>query len=238
MRSSLAAILWSTMLAAALYSQAAATRVQVQSGIDIQRTRQLGSIGEAGQQDSSKADSTSVPWRSLSSEAGDDPTLGAEIAPHDPPKAARKAAGKAEHLARKGQHEEAIAEFRAALEIDPKYYEAENNLALELEAVGKTEEAEKTLRHLMDSAPEHILAFTNLGTLLCQQHRYADAEAVARLGLKRHRFSFKSNYLLGSALVDEGKWTDEAREKLRYAEVKYPEAKALLEKWPAQAAHN
>jgi hypothetical protein len=39
-------------------------------------------------------------------------------------------------------------------------------------------------------------------------------------------------------LVDEGKWTDEAREKLQYAEVKYPEAKALLEKWPAPAAHN
>ena len=184
-----------------------------------------------------KTDSASVPWRSLSSEAGDDPTLGAEIAAHDPPKAARKAASKAEHLAKKGQHEEAIAEFRAALAIDPQYYEAENNLALELEAVGKTEEAEKTLRHLMDSAPEHILAFTNLATLLCEQHRYADAEAVARLGLKRHRFSFKSNYLLGAALVDEGKWTDEAREKLEYAEVKYPEAKSLLDKWPAPAAH-
>jgi len=39
-------------------------------------------------------------------------------------------------------------------------------------------------------------------------------------------------------LVDEGKWTDEAREKLKYAEVKYPEAKALLEKWPAKAAQN
>lgn len=174
----------------------------------------------------------------MSSEAADDPTLGAAIAAHDPPKLARKAAAKGEHLARKSQHQEAIAEFRAALEIDPKYYEAENNLALELEAVGQTEEAEKTLRHLMETAPEHVLGFTNLATLLCQQHRYTEAEAVARLGLTRHRFSFKSNYLLGSVLVDQGKWTDEAREKLQYAEGKYAEAKALLEKWPAPAAHN
>jgi tetratricopeptide (TPR) repeat protein len=233
MRSLLAVTLWSAIFAPALLSQAP-TKV----GIDRQTTIALNTIAQAGRQDLTKPDSVSVPWRSLSSEAADDPTLGAEISAHDAPKAARKAAGKAEHLSKKGQHEEAITEFRAALDIDPQYYEAENNLALELEAVGKAEEAEKTLRHLMESAPEHILAFTNLATLLCQQHRYADAEAVARQGLKRHRFSFKSNYLLGAALVDEGKWTDEAREKLKYAEAKYPEAKALLEKWPASAAHN
>ena len=231
MRSLLAVILWNAIFAPGLYAQV---------GMSTQETREHTAVLEMGreQQQATKADSASVPWRSLSSEAADDPTLGAEITAHDPPKAARKAAGKAEHLSKKGQHEEAIAAFRAALEIDPKYYEAENNLALELEAAGKPEEAEKALRHLMESSPEHILAFTNLATLLCQQNRYADAEAVARLGLKRHRFSFRSNYLLGAALVDEGKWTDEAREKLQYAEVKYPEAKALLEKWPAPVAHN
>jgi tetratricopeptide (TPR) repeat protein len=228
MRSLLAVTLWSAVFAPALLSQ---TTTKI--GID----RHLGSFGQVGRQDSTKPDSVSVPWRSLSSEEADDPTVGADVSAHDPPKAARKAAGKAEHLSRKGRHEEAIAEFRAALDIDPQHYEAENNLALELEAAGQSEEADKTLRHLMDSAPEHILAFTNLATLLCQQHRYAEAEAVARQGLKRHRFSFKSNYLLGAALVDEGKWTDEAREKLQYAEVKYSEAKALLEKWPAAAGH-
>lgn len=233
MRSSLAVIFWIATLASMLYSQGSTPS----PGIPTQTTREYNTVMDMGHRPAAdaKAESASVPWRSLSSEAADDPTLGAEIAPHDPPKTARKAAGKAEHLAKKGQHEEAIAEFRSALAIDPQYYEAENNLALELEAVGKTEEAEKALHHLMDSAPEHILAFTNLATLLCEEHRYADAEAVARLGLKRHRFSFKSNYLLGAALIDEGKWTDEAREKLQYAEVKYPEAKTLLEKWPAPA---
>lgn len=222
-------VLWFAMLPLAVFSQQT-----------TEQTRQHTAVLNMGHQDqqSTKAESASVLWRSLSNEAGDDPTLGADVPEHDPPKAARKAAVKAEHLAKKGRHEEAVADFRAALAIDPHYYEAENSLALELEASGKTKEAEDTFRHMMDSAPEHILAFTNLATLLCQQHRYTDAEAVARQGLKRHRFSFKSNYLLGAALVDEGKWTDEAREKLKYAEVKYPEAKALLDKWPAQAAHN
>ena len=231
MRTLLAGVLWGAMLPRAVFAQLV--------GQTTEETREHTAILKMGHEDqqlSTKAESASVPWRSLSSEAADDPTLGATVAAHEPPKAARKAAAKAEHLAKKGQHEDAITEFRAALEIDPHSYEAENNLALELEAMGKDEEAEKTLRHLMESAPEHILAFTNLATLLCQQHRYEEAEAVARQGLKRHRFSFKSNYLLGAALVDEGKWTDEAREKLQHAEVMYPEAKALLEKWPA--THN
>ncbi len=226
---------WSAILPVALFAQTASP------GMSTDASRRLGSVGEMGHQQkesATKAEPASAQWRSLSSEAADDPTLGGGAPAYDPPKAARKAVAKGEHLSKKGQHEEAITEFRAALDIDPQYYEAENNLALELQALGKTEEAEKTLRHLMESAPEHILAFTNLATLLCQQHRYAEAEAVARQGLERHRFSFKSNYLLGAALVDEGKWTDEAREKLKYAEAKYPEAKALLEKWPASAAHN
>ena len=236
MRSVLVVTVGSAVLSSALYSQGSVPS----RGIPTDTTREYNAVMDLGHQQgaAAKADSASVPWRSLSSEAGDDPTLGSEISAHDSPKAARKAAAKAERLSKKGQHEEAIVEFRAALDIDPKYYEAENNLALELEAAGKAEEAEKTLRRLMESAPEHILAFTNLATLLCQQHRYAEAEAVARLSLTRHRFSFKSNYLLGAALVDEGKWTDEARENLKYAEVKYPEAKALLEKWPAPAGHN
>lgn len=145
---------------------------------------------------------------------------------------------KAEHLSKKGRHEDAIAEFRSALAIDAQYYEAENNLALELEAAGKAEDAEKTLRHLMQSAPQHVLGFTNLGALLCQQHRYAEAEAVARQALERHRFSFKANFLLGTALVDQGKRTEQAKLKLEYAQVKYAQAKALLDRWPAPAMAN
>lgn len=228
MRGLVSAILASLPLAPALFSQAA-TRVQVNSGMDTERTRQLDSLSEPDQP-SAKVLSP----RSLSSEEADDPTISsAPVDHHDPPAAARKAAQKAEHLSKKGHHEEAIAELRNAVAIDPQYYEAENNLAMELEAAGKTEDAEKTLRRLTQAAPQHVLAFSNLATLLCRQQRYAEAETVARQALKLHKFSFKTNYLLGIALVDQGNWTDEAKAKLEYAQVKYLEAKALLDKWPA-----
>ncbi|MGA2593777.1 MAG: tetratricopeptide repeat protein [Bryobacteraceae bacterium] len=216
-----------------LFSQAV-IGAQVQSGRDIERTRQLDSLSEMN-----KAEPASKASRPLSVEEADDPTIARASSPkHDPPPAARKAAEKAERLSKKGRHEEAIAGFRDALAIDPQYYEAANNLALELQAAGKADEAETLLRSLTKSAPEHVLAFSNLGTLLCQQRRYAEAEAVARQALEHHRYPFKSNFLLGAALIDQGRWTDEAKVKLEYAQIKYAEAKALLEKWPVKAAAN
>jgi tetratricopeptide (TPR) repeat protein len=173
--------------------------------------------------------------QSLKFEAADDPTIAAyPITPHEPPRAARKASAKAEHLAKKKQHEEAIAEYREAVALDPLYFDACNNLGLELEAAGKADEAEQVFRRLIKSNPEHVLAFTNLASLLSGQKRYADAEAVARQAMKLHSYSFKANLVLGAVLVNEGKWSDEAKTKLEYAQVKYPEAKPLLEKWPGR----
>ena len=116
--------------------------------------------------------------------------------------------------------------------LDPLYFEAWNDLALELETAGKTDEAEQVYRRLMQSNPEHVLAFTNLADLLSSQKRYAEAEAVARQAMKLHSYSFKANLVLGTVLVNEGKWSDEAKTKLEYAQVKYPEAKSLLDRWP------
>ncbi|MGC9948060.1 MAG: tetratricopeptide repeat protein [Bryobacteraceae bacterium] len=167
-------------------------------------------------------------------EAADDPTIAKHpITPHEPVRAARKAAEKAEHLAKKKQQDEAIAAYREAVALDPLYFEAWNNLALELEAAGKNDEAEQVFRRLMQSNPEHVVAFTNLAALLTGQKRYAEAEAVARQAMKLHSYSFKANLVLGTVLTDEGKWSDEAKTKLEYARVKYPEVKALLGKWPA-----
>jgi tetratricopeptide (TPR) repeat protein len=211
---------------------------RAQAGADAGTAHELNSSIAKGQQQPAISEAASTPWRSLSSEDGDDPTVGTPISRHDPPPKARKVAAKAERLAKKGRHEDAIKEYKAALKMDPQYYEAENNMALEQEAAEETKKAEKTLRHLMKSSPDHILAFTNLAALLCQEHRYREAEAVVRHGLKRHPRSFKANFLLGTILVDEGNWTPEARAKLEYAQTRYTEAKTLLEKWPPQATSN
>jgi tetratricopeptide (TPR) repeat protein len=170
----------------------------------------------------------------LGEELDDDPTISAASLGHEPPPAARKAAERAERLAKKGQHDKAIAEFQRALALDAQYYEAENNLALEYKDAGQLDQAVSTLKHLTESAPTHVLAFNNLAALLCESKRYAEAEAVERQAIKLHPFSFKANLLLATALIRQGRWTPEAKLDLQYAEAKYPEAKALLDEWPVK----
>jgi Tfp pilus assembly protein PilF len=208
-----------------------AAPAQQNPGMSTAYTRMLTSVSEMGRS-TVGAESSS---RSLKLEEGDDPTVIAHpVTPHEPIRAARKAAEEAEHLAKKKQHGEAIAKYREALAIDPLYFEAWNNLALELQDTGKPDEAEQVFRRLMQSNPEHVLVFTNLVSLLSGQKRYADAEAVARQAMKQHNYSFKANLVLGAVLISQGKWSDEAKTKLEYAQVKYPEAKSLLDHWPGK----
>ncbi|MGA2738511.1 MAG: tetratricopeptide repeat protein [Bryobacteraceae bacterium] len=204
-------------------------------GMSTQATRAMIAVSEMGRSTVGAEGSS----RSLKFEEGDDPTVVAHpVPPHEPLRAARKVAEAAEHLAKKNEHQEAIAKYREAVALDPLYFEAWNNLALELQDAGTPNEAEQVFRRLMQSNPEHVLVFTNLVSLLSGQKRYVEAETVARQAMKLHGYSFKANYVLGSLLISQGKWSDEANTKLQYAQLRYPEAKSLLEHWPDTSAPN
>jgi tetratricopeptide (TPR) repeat protein len=228
MRYVLAVISGSLLLAQALLAQ------KGNAGIDIWTTKELIGASEMGR----STLGTEGPSL-LTFEKNDDPTVAPHPVPlHEPLRAALKVADEAEHLAKKKRHEEAIARYRQAVAIDPLYFQAWNNLGLELKTAGKADEAEQVMRRLMQSNPEHVLVFANLTGLLSDEKRYADAEAVARQGVKRHSYSFIANFVLGTLLINQGKWSDEAKTKLEYAQVKYPEAKRLLEHWPDKPALN
>ncbi len=81
----------------------------------------------------------------LASGPDDDPTLAADVFHHEVPAAARKLGSRAEHLSKKQQHEAAIAALQQALQIDPHYYDAANNLGLEYFIAGKPALAIDTL---------------------------------------------------------------------------------------------
>ena len=64
-----------------------------------------------------------------------------------------------------------MAEFKKALQIDPQYYQAENNLALEYFDAGHADLALATLERLTKSDPKHVLAFDNLAIVLLRLGR-------------------------------------------------------------------
>lgn len=82
----------------------------------------------------------------------------------------------------------------------------------------------KPSRHygVIQLAPKHVPGFANLFALLYEVHRYSDAEAVARQALTSHSHSFRSNYMRGTVLIQQNKWSDEAKAKLEYAQTKIP----------------
>ena len=212
------------LLAARLHAQSIAS-----DNAARQRMRDVEQVSKLGHEPDSDKNHTP-----LLGGPDDDPTLAADTFQHEPPLSARKIASRAEHLSKKQQHARAIEEFQKALQIDPQYYEASNNLALEYFEAGKPELAIETLTRLTKTEPIHVLAFDNLAIIFCRLGRYSEAEAVATRAYKMHPFSYKAAYVFGSSLVSQGKWTPDAKQSLRYASERHPEAKALLAKWPAQ----
>ena len=76
--------------------------------------------------------------------------------------------------------------------------------------------------------PKYRLAVDNIAVTMCMQHRYAEAEPVARWALQIQPEAATSRYLLGSILVEEGKITAEASRLLESVQQDYPRARLFL----------
>ena len=83
------------------------------------------------------------------------------------------------YFAERGRYMESEAEFRSAIEMDPRYVPAWVNLADLLRMRGREEAAEATLRDGLKQAPRDAMLHHSLGLSLVRQHR--DAEALAEL---------------------------------------------------------
>ena len=82
-------------------------------------------------------------------------------------------------LREQGRFAEAIAAYRAALEIVPDHPSLVNNLGLSLAAVDEREAAEQAFRAVLAREPGHRQALANLLHLLCKGARYREALGVA-----------------------------------------------------------
>ncbi|MBS0264279.1 MAG: protein kinase [Planctomycetes bacterium] len=82
----------------------------------------------------------------------------------------------------------ALQDYQAALQLDPRCYEALRNIAhLESERFGKPDEALKTLNHLLELTPHDPYAWAGRGVLLARQKNREAAENDARAALVLRR---------------------------------------------------
>ena len=84
--------------------------------------------------------------------------------------------------------DEAIALYKKALEIDPKYGDAAHGLALCYKAMGDIDAAIEATNQYINNEPEDILAFTNLSMFYQQKGMIKEAEAA---GAEARRLDWK-----------------------------------------------
>jgi tetratricopeptide (TPR) repeat protein len=87
-------------------------------------------------------------------------------------------------LAQQGRLEEAIADFRRALEINPDLAQAHHNLGIALQEQGRLEEAVASYRRALELKPDYTTAYHYLGTALKDLNRLDEAVACYRRALE------------------------------------------------------
>ena len=119
-------------------------------------------------------------------------------------------------LANQGRFDEAVVQYRKALEIEPTFIEAEKNLAVALAGGGQIDEALAHFRKTLEIDPDFVEARDNLGRLLAGRGQFDEAVVQYRKALEIDPDYAEAHDDLGQALFQQG-LPDEAAEHFRKA---------------------
>ncbi len=108
-------------------------------------------------------------------------------------------------LGRRGEVDESIVHYRAALRLRPGLAEAHNNLGIALFRKGELDEAVEHYREALSLKPDHPTAHTNLGAALYTQGRLEEAVAHYREALRMKPDSPETHNNLATALDAQGR---------------------------------
>ena len=108
-------------------------------------------------------------------------------------------------LRQSGRSEEAIGEFRAALELQPGYANALSNLGVLLAAKGQHDEALRLYQEALAAEPGNASAHNNLGQELAARGRLPEAVESFRRSLALDRWESSTHHNLGTALASTGR---------------------------------
>ena len=112
-------------------------------------------------------------------------------------------------LAREGKYELALPHFRAAVEADPNYAEAQRELGLALSALGKPDEAVAAYQAALRLNQSDLLTHNRLGATLWLQGKRAEAQAEFREAVRICPTNAEAHANLAYTLLESGQ-TNEA----------------------------
>jgi tetratricopeptide (TPR) repeat protein len=146
---------------------------------------------------------------------------------HKVPKQAVKEYNKGRTAFRKGDKETALNHFQNAVQIDPDFADAHNDLGVLLAKVGNTGEAAEQFQRAITLAPDHTIALGNLSLALYMLKRFEEVLPIARHALRLDPGLVYVHYVLGLSLFAEHGDKKEALENLVRAAPTFPEARVF-----------
>jgi tetratricopeptide (TPR) repeat protein len=147
---------------------------------------------------------------------------------HKVPNKAMREFEKAETAAEKKRPQEAIARLKRALEIDPAFMEAYNNLGNGYLQAGDFENARLEFQKALALDETAGAVASNLGLALYMLKRYPEAEKYARQAVKLDSTSNKPRYILALTLYAQQRNDADVIENLKAAAREYPKARLLM----------
>ena len=106
------------------------------------------------------------------------------------------------------RREDALAEYRKAVEIDPDRFQAHNNLANLMSTMGMRDAALKEYQEALRLNPTAALAHANLGTLLSEMGRFEEAMREYDDAMRLDPEDPRPHYLMGKACLRHGQSAD------------------------------
>jgi tetratricopeptide (TPR) repeat protein len=144
------------------------------------------------------------------------------------PEKARKELDRAKDALHSGDTQAAAQDLEKVVAIAPRSAFAHNVLGVMYVNSKQLDKALVAFEAALSLNPAYHLAADNIAAVLCLQHRWSDAEPVARRALAMQPDSRDSQYLLGGVLVNEGRNLEEAIELLGRVKDKYARAHLFL----------
>jgi Flp pilus assembly protein TadD len=130
-------------------------------------------------------------------------TISIQQLQHKVPKAGAKEYRKGREAFKKGDKEAAKQHLQKAVEIDPEFADAHNDLGVVLENLGQHNTSVEQFQEAVKLAPGHREATANLSIALYELKRYHEACTTARQALKIAPDLLYVRYVLAICLIEE-----------------------------------
>jgi Flp pilus assembly protein TadD len=147
---------------------------------------------------------------------------------HKVPKQAEKEYKNAHKKFTKGDIDGSLTHLKRATEIDPEYLEAWNNLGCRLMMKNQPYNGLAAFRRAVVLDPQAPLVHGNLAIAFLSIGQMSEAETAARKAISIDASDRKARLILGTSLVAQRKFTDEALTLLRQVSDEFPKARQIL----------